>query len=105
MFIHNATFILDPARGEEFLDWVMPRARQAAGEAPSRLSVMRQAGGEVAGEAQALSVAFQAEFPTIEEALEWSESSLSPLISDFERLFSPGAMVFTSIFETIDLIS
>ena len=103
MYIHNASFIIDPARGEEFIDWMLPLARKVADPAVSRLSVMRQAGGEVAGEAQALSVAFQTEFHTVEEAEEWVRKRLNPLVAAFERRFAPGAMVFTSIFETIPL--
>ncbi len=57
MLIHNATFMVDPHRGAEFLEWFAPLARKAGPEGKSRLSVMRQAGGETAGETQALCVA------------------------------------------------
>ncbi len=93
--------MVDPRRGAEFLEWFAPLARKAGPEGRSRLSVMRQAGGEVAGEAQALSVAFQGEFETMAEIEEWTAKRLRPLVAAFERRFAPDAMVFTSVFETI----
>ena len=101
MLIHNATFMVDPRRGAEFLEWFAPLAHKAGPEGRSRLSVMRQAGGAEAGEAQALSVAFQGEFDTMQEIDEWTAKRLRPLIAAFERRFAPEAMVFTSVFETI----
>lgn len=102
MFIQNVTFIIEPSKAMEFINWVMPLARKAAGDAPSRLSVMRKAGGEEAGDSQAMSVAYQVEFPTVEEAEIWVAKRLNPLVAAFERRYAPGAMVFTSIFETLD---
>lgn len=101
MLIHNATFMVEPERGAEFLEWFAPLARKAGPEGRSRLSVMRQAGGQIAGEAQALSVAFQGEFESMVEIEEWTAKRLRPLIAAFERRFAPDAMVFTSVFETI----
>ncbi|MBD5340249.1 MAG: DUF4286 family protein [Muribaculaceae bacterium] len=101
MLIHNATFMVEPQRGAEFLEWFAPLAHKAGPEGKSRLSVMRQAGGAVAGEAQALSVAFQGEFDTMEEIELWTSKRLNPLVAAFQRRFAPDAMVFTSIFETI----
>lgn len=93
--------MVDPRRGAEFLEWFTPLARKAGPEGRSRLSVMRQAGGEVAGESQALSVAFQGEFETMTEIEEWVAKRLRPLVSAFERRFAPDALVFTSVFETV----
>lgn len=101
MLIHNATFMVEAQKGAEFLEWFAPLAHKAAPEGKSRLSVMRQAGGEVAGEAQPLSVAFQAEFETMAEIEEWTAKRLRPLVAAFERRFAPEAMVFTSVFEEI----
>ena len=111
MYIYNSTFILDPARADEFVSWFAPLARKAAGDAPCRLSRMRAAGieentdAEMAdasrSEDEAVSVAFQTEFHTLEAAGEWSRRRLRPLVAAFERRFAPG-MVFTSVFETIE---
>lgn len=101
MLIHNATFMVDPHRGAEFLEWFAPLARKAGPEGKSRLSVMRQAGGETAGEPQALCVAFQGEFESMEDVAAWTSKRLRPLVAAFERRFAPDAMVFTSVFETI----
>ncbi|MDE6339101.1 MAG: hypothetical protein K2K97_04865 [Muribaculaceae bacterium] len=101
MLIHNATFMVEQRRGAEFLEWFAPLAHKAGPEGRSHLSVMRQAGGEVAGEVQPLSVAFQVEFETTEEIDDWVLHRLRPLVAAFERRFAPDAMVFTSIFETI----
>lgn len=93
--------MVEALRGAEFLEWFAPLARKAAPEGRSRLSVMRQAAGEVAGAGQPLSVAFQAEFETMAEIEEWTAKRLRPLVAAFERRFAPEAMVFTSVFETI----
>lgn len=101
MLIYNATFMVDPQRGAEFLEWFAPLAHKAGPEGRSRLSVMRQAGGEEADASQALSVAFQGEFETIDEVETWVAKRLRPLVAAFERRFAPDAMVFTSVFESI----
>lgn len=101
MLIHNATFMVAPERGAEFLEWIAPLAYKAGGRRRPRLSVMRQAGGATADEAQALSVAFQVEFETMAEVEEWTGKRLRPLVAAFERRYAPDAMVFTSVFETI----
>ncbi len=93
--------MVDPQRGAEFLEWFAPLARKAGPEGKSRLSVMRQAGGETAGETQALCVAFQGEFESMEDVAAWTSKRLRPLVDAFERRFAPDAMVFTSVFETI----
>lgn len=80
MLIHNATFMVDPQRGAEFLEWFAPLARKAGPEGKSRLSVMRQAGGETAGETQALCVAFQGEFESMEDVAAWTSKRLRPLV-------------------------
>lgn len=101
MLIHNATFMISPSRGEEFVDWFLPLARKAGPEGKCRVSVMRQAGGTAASDGQALSFAFQAEFDTMAEIEDWSARRLRPLVAAFERRFAPEAMVFTSVFETL----
>lgn len=93
--------MVDPQRGAEFLEWFAPLARKAGPEGMSRLSVMRQAGDETAGETQALCVAFQGEFESMEDVAAWTSKRLRPLVAAFERRFAPDAMVFTSVFETI----
>lgn len=111
MYIYNATFIIEPACADEFIGWITPLARKAAGDAPSRLSRICAAGTEEntdtgmtepdgRGE-DAVSVAFQTEFHTMDAAREWSRRRLRPLVAAFERRFAPG-MVFTSVFETIE---
>ncbi len=101
MLIHNATFMIAPERGEEFLDWFVPLARKAGPEGRSHVSIMRQAGGTAYSDDQAMSIAFRAEFDTMPEIAEWTAKRLRPLVAAFERRFAPEAMVFTSVFETI----
>lgn len=102
MLIHNATFMVAPERGAEFIDWFVPLARKAGPEGKYRVSVMRQAGGTAATDGQALSVAFQAEFESMAEIGEWTGKRLRPLVAAFERRFAPEAMVFTSVFEVFE---
>ena len=109
MLIHNATFMVEPQKGAEFLEWFAPLARKASSGERARLSVLRNAGKAMYTESdmldfddsQPLSVAFQCEFDSMKELNEWREKRLRPLTAAFEQRYAPDAMVFTSVFEQI----
>ncbi len=101
-YICNATFMIECRLEDKFLEWL--RNRKPAlltGNNPARLSAMRMAGGIDYRHAEAQSVAFQQEFPSIEGAQAWIDGPLAQVAADFERDFGPQAMVFTSIFESL----
>jgi len=102
MVIFNCSFMIEMAREEEFLTWI--RAQIAArGMGGGVLSAMREAGGVDYREAESHTVAYQREFPSIGAARLWGRERFAPLAAAFEENFGPQAMVFTSIFERIDI--
>ena len=105
MIIHNATFMIEKEREGEFVKWLAERLDSVI-EPPAlnpRVSAMREAGGVDYRQAEAQSVAFQLEFPTLETARDWSSRKFGPLAAEFAEAFGPNAMAFTSLFETIRL--
>lgn len=101
--IHNATFMMECEREEEFIRWFNGQLSRLGTLASARLSAMREAGGIDYTHAEAQSVAFQCEFNSVEEALKWRNEVFADVASDFMTHFAPNAMVFTSIFEGISL--
>lgn len=101
--IHNATFMIEREREEEFVAWLRGGLPRLGALANVRLTSMREAGGVDYREAEAQSVALQSEFATVEAARRWSVTEFASFASRFEEAFGPQAMVFTSIFEVIEL--
>ena len=116
MVIHNASFMMEREMEEKFVSWLRSELEAAgitggkAGQESGgcalhpRISAMREAGGVDYREAEAQSVAFQVEFPTVGEAKAWNRDVFSTLAARFEEKFGPQAMVFTSIFEEIGVM-
>lgn len=116
MVIHNASFMMEREMEEEFVSWLRAELDAAgitggtSGQESGgcalhpRMSAMREAGGVDYREAEAQSVAFQVEFPTVGEAKAWSRDVFSTIAARFEEKFGPQAMVFTSIFEEIGVM-
>ena len=101
--IHNATFMMEVEREEEFINWFRLQIPRLGSLAAPRLSSMREAGGIDYSHAEAQSVAFQCEFLSAKEALQWRNETFSEVASEFMARFAPNAMVFTSIFEEISI--
>lgn len=104
MFIHNATFMIEKEREQEFLKWLVARVDRLV-TPPAlnpRLSTMREAGGLDYQQAEAQSVAFQLEFPDFGTASLWRADRFEPVAKEFAEHFGPNAMTFCSIFEQID---
>lgn len=119
MLIHNTTFMMEPGRESEFLQWFRTQLPEltgtgggkdpdstdeasCGGRAP-RLSALRMAAGQEAGEDQAHSVAFQMEFADIDTLVKWADGPLEAMAMRFMKHFGPNAVFFTSVFETIPL--
>lgn len=102
MYIHNATFIVAPDREDELIDWLSTRVAKAAAGAVSRLSVLRRLSDEEPEEKEAVSLAFQVEFSTMEEIERWVAESFNPLVSEFNNDFDSNGVVFCSVSETIE---
>lgn len=107
MIIHNATFMVRKEMEAEVILWLKGEiAKMETGDNAGmgegfnpRVSAMREAGGVSHEHADAASVAFQVEFPSVSSAKIWSERSFEKLAADFDSKFGPEGMVFTSLFE------
>ncbi|MCM1370069.1 MAG: DUF4286 family protein [Candidatus Amulumruptor caecigallinarius] len=103
MIIFNSTFMIETERESEFLKWFAANMHMLGNHSNSRLSAMREAGGTDWRHAEAHSIAWQTEFSSIRDAKKWSDEIFRPLAAEFEKHFAPNAIVFTSLFETIEL--
>ena len=96
---------MEREREDSFVDWLrgeIVRMENVSGSlAGKRVTAMREAGGVDYREAEAQSVAFQAEFENVEAARKWSGDVFSTTAARFEEKFGPQVMVFTSIFEVL----
>ncbi|MBD5189446.1 MAG: DUF4286 family protein [Bacteroidales bacterium] len=109
MIIHNATFMVRKEMEAEVILWLkgeiaglMNDELAGMGEGTNpRVSAMREAGGVSHEHADAASVAFQVEFPSLHAAKIWSERSFNKLADAFGEKFGPEGMVFTSLFEVV----
>lgn len=106
MFIYNTTFFIEHSSLDRFLAWLRPivetRLCSAGGDNP-RLSRLVEVPGEGMPEGQPLGIALQVEFETIDAARIWGESSLRPVLVEFDSMFAPAAVSFSSLFETLPL--
>ena len=104
MLIHNTTFMTEPGRESEFLQWFRTQMPELTGDGTApRLSALRMAAGQEAGEEQAHSMAFQMEFDDIVSLVQWADGPLQSVTLRFMKHFGPNAVFFTSVFETIPL--
>lgn len=96
-------------REREFLAWLGPELRRLGADDAAtagmswRVTTMREAGGVDYRQAEAQTVAWQCEFPSIEAARAWGVDVFASVAARFEERFGPEAMVFTSIFETVEI--
>lgn len=108
MYIYNITFVIDPAREEEFLTWMRGDALRAlfneesAARSP-RLQSVVETGGEKPTAEHGLSIALQAEFETEEAAHEWDSTTLPPVLGSFSQKFGPHCAFFATLLTVIPL--
>lgn len=103
MVIHNATFMVELREEGSLISWLRSHLPEMGELRSARLSAMREAGGVECAQAEAQSLAFQCEFNSEGEALEWRAERFKHLADGFMDEFGPNAMVFTSIFEIIPI--
>ena len=86
-------------REREFLAWLGPELRRLGADDAAtagmswRVTTMREAGGVVYRQAEA----------STEAARAWGADVFASVAARFEEKFGPEAMVFTSIFETVEI--
>lgn len=106
-FIHNITFVVDPARESDVIDWLRKSALPAlfGEEGPARCPrILRlvEAGGVKPSPEHGLSVALQAEFPSLEAVGDWCGGALPSVLSKFSAAFGLHAAFFTTTLETVE---
>lgn len=108
MVVYNITFVILPAKREEFLSWMRGNALaalfnpQSAARNP-RLLTVEETGGEKPAEDHGLSIALQAEFDDAATAHDWNDKVLPPVLGDFTSKFNPHALFFSTLLDVIPL--
>lgn len=108
MYIYNITFVIDPAREDEFLTWMRGEAIAALFNENSlarspRLQTVVETGGEKPLPEHGLSIALQAEFDTEASAHEWDSTTLPPVLGDFTQKFGLHCAFFATLLTVIPL--
>ncbi|MDE6578123.1 MAG: DUF4286 family protein [Muribaculaceae bacterium] len=108
MVIYNITFVIHPSGENEFLEWMRGEALAALFNPQSvarnpRLQTVVEAGGERPSAEHGLSIALQSEFVNEEEAHEWHDNTLPPVLGSFTRKFGPHSAFFTTLLSVIPL--
>lgn len=108
MVVYNITFVIDPLKEKEFLDWMrssaLPRLFQETGKARNpRLQTVIEAGGRKPEPEHGMSIALQAEFDSEEDAHEWDDKVLPGVAGEFMENFNPHALYFATLLEIIPL--
>lgn len=104
MYIYNTTFMILPGREKALFELLAPAVAlcKERGLNP-RVSVMREAAGMAAPSEEPSSIAFQLEFHSLETLHKWEAGEGAELSERFIRTFAPEAMVFSSVFETLEI--
>lgn len=108
MVIYNITFVIEPQRSREFLEWMRGEAISKLFNSESdarnpRLQTVIEAGGKKPEADHGLSIALQAEFATALEAHDWDDRILPPVLGDFTMKFGPHALFFATLLEVLPL--
>ena len=108
MVIYNITFVIEPERQQEFLDWMRGEAlsnlfNSESAAANPRLQTVVEAGGKKPDADHGLSIALQAEFDTIVAAHGWEDTVLPPVLGSFTEKFGPHALYFVTLLEVLPL--
>lgn len=99
MYLVNASFIMEAPTAGVFLDR-LPHLLKELRLMPS-VSVMLEAGGVAATDAEAMTIAMQWRFESRREASLWLEDGFAGLASKTGGEFGERVMIFTSLFEEI----
>lgn len=106
MYIHNITFMHDPADETAFIDWLRGSAvplLSGDGVGAMRLAQVAEVPGAPDRAGEALSVALQAEFGDIDTARRWAGSRLPAVADSYRRRFGHDALLFATILRSIDI--
>lgn len=107
-YIGNITFVIDPARRDEFITWMRGKAllKLFNSESPAReprLTTVVEAGGEKPGPDHGASIALQAVFASEGDAVKWQNDLLPEVLGDFHKTFGQHSAFFVTLLEVIPL--
>lgn len=108
MFTYNITFIVEPEREKELLDYIIKDllSKLFNPESPARnpeLKKVVEAGGEKPDADHGLSIALSATFSSEETAHLWNDHILIPALGDFHKKFGVNSLFFVTLLENIEL--
>ncbi|MCH5233880.1 MAG: DUF4286 family protein [Muribaculaceae bacterium] len=106
MFSYNVTFVVEPSKESELLDYINNELRPKLfnEESPARnpqLKKVVEAGGEKPDADHGLSIALSADFQSEEEAHLWNDHILIPALGDFHSHFGQYALFFVTLLEIL----
>ena len=106
MYSYNVTFVMEPSREKELLDYINGELRDKLFNAESpamspHLKKVVEAGGEKPGPDHGLSLALSADFETEEKAHLWNDHVLVPALGDFHLKFGQHALFFVTLLENL----
>lgn len=106
MYTYNITFVVDPAKEQQLLDYIrkdlIPLLFNP--ESPARNPELRkiiEAGGEKPGSDHGLSIALAADFSSEETAHLWNDHILLPSLEGFHLRFGNHAVFFVTLLENL----
>ena len=108
MYTYNITFVTDPHKEVELLEYVRKDLLPVLfnPESPARnpeIKKVVEAGGEKPGPDHGLSIALSATFETEETAHLWNDHILLPALGDFPVKFGNSSLFFVTLLENIPI--
>ena len=107
MLIHNITFLIEPARTEEFLRWMHSDGAVLLNTGGCRdlsLAILREVEGQINPPDRGVSVACRTLFNDEEEFRAWEKESLEVALDAYRSVFGPEALAFCTLLESLDFL-
>lgn len=107
MLIHNITFLIDPARTEEFLRWMRAEGApilRRGGNRELSLSLLKEVEGAPNPPDRGVSVAARSVFDAEEEFRRWERKELEEALASYRSVFGAEALAFCTMLESMDFI-
>lgn len=106
MYIYNITFMTERSAEHRLVEWLRGHKGKAvlsgdAGVAGCRLQTVVDVPGESEFAEQALSLALQVDFETMDDARTWGRTHFNAMHEDFRKEFGQESLCFCTILRTI----
>lgn len=107
MLIHNITFLIDPARTEEFLRWFHSNGAallRSGNVKEISLAILREVEGQINPPDRGVSVACRTLFAGEEDFRAWEREALEAALEAYRGVFGPEALAFCTLLESLDFL-